>query len=336
MAGLEANKIIGAVLFAGVAAGMSGFVAEVLGDHEELAENAYPIAVAAAVTGETGTPADAGPEPVLPLLASADPAAGQKLIKKCASCHTFEKGGANKIGPNLWGVVGRDIASGGGFSYSAALQEKSGEAWSYQNLNGFLAKPKDWAAGTKMSFAGIKKVQDRANVIAYLRGQGSESLALPSGAEMEAVEPEAPAEESAAPSAAPDEPEAAAVQQAAAPAGLGALIAAASADAGKKVVKKCKACHSLDKDGPNKIGPPLWGVLGSAVASKASFKYSKAMAAMSDKTWTYETLDAFVTKPKDYVPGTKMAFAGVKGTEDRAALLAYLRELSDNPPPLPE
>ncbi len=351
MSGLEANKVIGAVLCAGVVAWTASLMTEVFGHHEELAENAYPIAVAAVTTGGTDAPVDAGPAPVLPLLASADPAAGEKLIKKCSSCHTFDEGGADKIGPNLWGVVGRDIASGG-FAYSGALQGMSGETWSYESLNIFLAKPKDYAPGTKMAFAGLKKVQDRANVIVYLRGQSGSPMPMPSAEETEAAAPDQPAEESEAPSESPDEPDAAeapsespdepespdttAVQQAAAPVGLGALIAAASVEDGKKVFRKCKACHTTEKDGANKIGPNLWGVLGSNMGSHEGFKYSKALAAMTGDTRSYETVDALVTNPKQFVPGTKMAFPGLKKAKDRAALLAYLRELSDSPPPLPE
>ena len=346
MSGLEGNKVIAAVLFAGVAAWTASLVAEVFGHHEELAENAYPIAVAAVATGGSEAPAAAGPEPVLALLASADPAAGEKLVKKCSSCHTFDDGGPDKIGPNLWGVVGRNIASGG-FAYSDALQGMSGESWSYESLNLFLAKPKDYAPGTKMTFAGLKKVQDRANVIAYLRGQSSAPMPMPSAEEMEAATSESPAEpewpeapaEAEAPSESPDEPEspdATEVQQAAAPTDLGALIAAASAEDGKKVYRKCKACHTPDKGGANKIGPNLWGVLGRNMGSHEGFKFSKAMAAMTGDTWSYEKVDTFVTNPKQFVPGTKMAFPGLKKAADRAALLAYLRELNDNPPPLPE
>ena len=101
--------------------------------------------------------------------------------KKCAACHSFDKGGANKVGPDLWGVVNRPIASHEGFSYSEALAGKSGDAWDYDHLNEFLTSPKAYAPGTKMSFAGISKDTERADVIAYLRTLADEPAPLPGG-----------------------------------------------------------------------------------------------------------------------------------------------------------
>ncbi len=119
-------------------------------------------------------------EPVSPLLASADIAAGEAVFKKCASCHSFEAGGANKVGPNLNGVIGRNIASHEGFSYSAALKAfGEGKAWDFEQVNGFLSNPKKHVAGTSMGFAGLKAVQDRANVIAWLNTQSAAPLPLP-------------------------------------------------------------------------------------------------------------------------------------------------------------
>ena len=100
-------------------------------------------------------------------------------MKKCTACHTFDEGGANKVGPNLWNVVGRPIASAGSYKYSDGLQEKSGDSWSYENLDGYLHKPKDWAPGTKMSFAGLKKVKERADLIVYLRSLSDSPAPLP-------------------------------------------------------------------------------------------------------------------------------------------------------------
>ena len=113
------------------------------------------------------------------------------------------------------------------------------------------------------------------------------------------------------------------------------LLATADAAQGKTVAKKCGACHSFDKDGPNKVGPNLWDIVGAKHAHKADFNYSDAIKGMADKEWTYAELDAFITAPKTYAPGTKMTFPGIKKPEERAALIAYLRSLSDNPKPLP-
>lgn len=119
---------------------------------------------------------------------------------------------------------------------------------------------------------------------------------------------------------------------------LPVLLAAADMEAGKTVSKKCQSCHSLEKGGPNKTGPDLWGVVGRQIASHEGFQYSEPMtehAAADGDTWTFENLNHFLTSPAAFIPKTKMAFAGIKKPEDRANLLAYLRTLSDNPVPIP-
>ncbi len=108
---------------------------------------------------------------IVALVKNADIDAGAKVFKKCATCHSVAQGGGNKVGPNLYGIVGKKRASISGFNYSAALQSKAG-SWSVEDLNLWLTKPKDFAPGTKMGFAGLKKDKDRANVIAYLKQQG--------------------------------------------------------------------------------------------------------------------------------------------------------------------
>ncbi len=126
----------------------------------------------------------------------------------------------------------------------------------------------------------------------------------------------------------------AAVTEAAPELPLGALLAQADVEKGKKVAKKCKACHDVKQGGPNKVGPNLWEIVGASKASKEGFSYSGALGGLGGE-WTYDALDAFLERPKEYAPGTKMAFAGLKKPTDRANLIAYLRTLGDNPPPLP-
>ena len=112
-----------------------------------------------------------------------------------------------------------------------------------------------------------------------------------------------------------------------------ALFASTSATDGEKVFKKCAACHSITKGGANKIGPALWGILGRKAGSLSDYKYSKAMVAFG-KQWSFEQMNGFLTKPKEWVKGTKMSYAGLKNGKDRAALILYMNENTDNPLPI--
>lgn len=116
---------------------------------------------------------------------------------------------------------------------------------------------------------------------------------------------------------------------------IGVLLASADVEKGKKVIKKCVSCHTLEKDGKNKVGPNLWDIVGRKYAGLEAFAYSKALKA-KEGTWSYEDLDAFFEKPKAWLPGTKMVFRGISKPQQRADLILYLRSLSDSPKPLPE
>ncbi|MBP2315143.1 c-type cytochrome [Azospirillum soli] len=175
---MEWNKIFGAVLLAGLIAMLSGFVAEVLVHPRQLEKAAYVVAMPEGQGKAETAAAPSGPAPIGPLLASADPAAGQAASKACAACHSFDKGGANKVGPNLYGIVGAKHGHIDGFAYSDAIKGKAGD-WNYDELNKFLYDPKAYAPGTKMTFAGLKKDQERANVIAYLRSLSDNPAPLP-------------------------------------------------------------------------------------------------------------------------------------------------------------
>lgn len=175
---MEFNKLVAAVLVAGlVFMAINVGIDEVL-HKSPLEKTVYPVPQASAAVTEEAITEDAGPS-LLALIGMANMAAGKKLTKRCASCHGFDQGGANKIGPNLWGVVGAAVASHEGFSYSAGLSAVGGE-WSYEALDAYLTKPKDFAPGTKMTFAGLKKSGDRANVIGFLRMLSENPMPLPS------------------------------------------------------------------------------------------------------------------------------------------------------------
>lgn len=131
----------------------------------------------APVTGIAATAA-AAPVDLGTLLASADAERGKGTAKLCASCHTFERGGANRVGPNLWGVVGRDVGGVGGFAYSSAIAGHAGD-WTYEELDRYLASPARAIPGNKMAFNGIRNPKDRANLLAYLATLGGARVPIP-------------------------------------------------------------------------------------------------------------------------------------------------------------
>ncbi len=295
-----------------------------------------------------GAAEEAEAVPFATLMAAADIDKGERVFGKCKACHKLEAG-ANSTGPYLYGVVGRTVDTAEGFGYSGVLEEVV-EVWTPEELYAFLESPKGYAPGTTMAFNGLKKSEDRVNVIAFLDmtdgdmteiAMPEEEAAMEEPAAEEAVEEaaaEAPAaEEPAAEEAAAAEEtteaaetemaatepaaEEAAVQEAvvedaaaeepvAEAAGFASLVAAADIAAGEKVFKKCKACHTLES-GKNRVGPYLTDLVDRDMATSEGFKYSNAMAEFGG-SWTYENLDAFLTKPKDFMPGTKMAFNGLK------------------------
>lgn len=172
MSSFEWNKIIASVLAAGIVAMVAGILSSHIIAPEPLVKPVYmpPGAAGGAAAAPTEAAAEkpAGPEPIASFLVKADPQKGEQYAKVCLTCHTFEKGAPNKIGPNLWGVVEEHIAAVPNYSFSAALEKHKGETWNPALLNKWLFDPQDFASGTKMSFPGIKKPQERADVIAYL------------------------------------------------------------------------------------------------------------------------------------------------------------------------
>lgn len=143
--------------------------------------------------------ADAGEPPIELLLASADPGRGEAAFKKCAACHSIDKGGPNGIGPNLYGIVGAKHAHIGGFGYSPALQALAGKNWDWASLSDWLKNPRAAIPGNKMAFAGISRAQERADIIAYLNSKSDSPLPLPAPPPAAAAaDPAAPSEEPAA------------------------------------------------------------------------------------------------------------------------------------------
>jgi cytochrome c len=168
------NTIAGWVLFAGII-GLGGSV--IVGElfHSEAPEQ-EGYAIEGAQEGAGG--AAEAEKPIEFYLASADPTKGADVFKKCAACHNADKGGANQLGPNLWGVVGAPIGEGRGFAWSDALG-KHGGTWDWDSLSKWLTSPKTFAPGTKMTFAGLSKPEDRANVIAFLNQHSDSPKPMP-------------------------------------------------------------------------------------------------------------------------------------------------------------
>ncbi len=177
--GLLFNKIAGALLGSFLTIMVVREVGGALYHPESLETPAYAIEVP---EGDAHDAVKVVEVDFSTLLASADSAKGARVAKKCAACHTFDKGGKNGTGPNLWGVVGRASASVSGFNYSSALKSL-GESWSFDTLSSFLESPKGFVKGTAMSFAGLRKPQDRANLLAYLRTLADNPLPLPEAAQ---------------------------------------------------------------------------------------------------------------------------------------------------------
>ena len=178
----ELNKIIGAVLFSILVILGLNIVSDIVFEVETPEKPGYLVEVESAAEGDDHAAAADEPtsegEALGVLLASGDAERGLKVVKKCAACHSFDDGGPNKVGPNLYGIVGREIGSVSGFAYSSAMQETGG-TWSYENLVAFLTKPKDFVPGTTMGFAGLKKPNQIADLIAYLRTVSPNAPDLP-------------------------------------------------------------------------------------------------------------------------------------------------------------
>jgi len=174
------NKIIVSIVFAIVLVIGINKIANVIYYVEKPEKSAYQVdgetTVASSSSAETSS-GDSESENIMALFASVSASDGEKVFKKCAACHSIAQGGGNKIGPALWGVIGRKAGSFPDYKYSKAMAAYA-KSWSFEEMNGFLIKPKEWIKGTKMSFAGLKNSKERAAVILYMNENSSNPLPL--------------------------------------------------------------------------------------------------------------------------------------------------------------
>ena len=173
------NKIIASIILAVILVLGINKITDIIFYVEKPEKSAYQVAsVTTTTTAETtSASSSSGSEEIIALLASANVADGEKVFKKCAACHSITKDGGNKIGPSLWGVLGRQAGLVSDYKYSKAMTSH-GKAWSFEEMDGFLTKPKDWVKGTKMSFMGLKKETERAAVILYMNNNTDNPLPL--------------------------------------------------------------------------------------------------------------------------------------------------------------
>ena len=173
------NKIIASIILAVILVLGINKITDIIFYVEKPEKSAYQVAnVSTTIATETSSASSSTESgEIMELLASASAADGKKVFKKCAACHSITKGGGNKIGPALWGVLGRQAGLVTNYKYSKAMAAH-GKSWSFEEMNGFLIKPKDWIKGTKMAFVGLKKETDRAAVILYMNNNTDSPLPL--------------------------------------------------------------------------------------------------------------------------------------------------------------
>jgi cytochrome c len=324
---LLGNKIAAGLLTAGLIFWGANRIATILVPQEAPKTPAIKLAgvPALGVSAPQAAPqaAPSGPGSVIPLLATADVAKGKAFVQEqCATCHTVTQGGANGVGPALYGVLGGPMFAKAGFTFSSAAKAKANGNWDYAKMNDWLADPAAYVPGTAMPYAGIKNTQTRADVIAYLRTLAATPLPLPSAAQVKAA--------SAPAAAAP------AGGTGGAPSGIAPLFAHVDLAKGQALVQEqCAACHSFTKGGPTIVGPNLYGIVGAKMFAHPGFAYSAAVKAKAGGTWTAATMSAWLENPMGFAPGTMMAYPGIKNDQTRADVIAYLNKNSASPIKLP-
>lgn len=233
-------------------------------------------------------------------LAAANIEKGKELAaQRCSLCHTFSKNGPQKIGPNLYDIMGSQIASVPGFYYSASLKKHNKEHWNVQNLNLWLNRPMGFAADTIMAYPGVTSTQDRIDIIAYLKS----------------ISPSAPAIEPKAAPISEKQPEASKTKEPTLPQGK------------EDYQRYCAVCHTDNPGGNTRLGPNLYNIMNKPIASQPNYTYSGVLK--NKKTnWTESNLDQLIENPQKWAPGSKMIYKGVSSAEIRKNIISYLHSLS--------
>ena len=181
MSGLEVNKILASIILSLIVVKAIGHLGNFIIDLNDtkMLQTAYKIEVPETFNNVSGSDSEEEViEPISLILANGSFDKGQKIFKKCSACHTYKKEGANKVGPNLWNLINSPKANVEGFAYSKELAEFGGQ-WGYEELAQFLYQPKEYIKGTKMNFAGLKKAEDRADLILWLHNNSENPIPLP-------------------------------------------------------------------------------------------------------------------------------------------------------------
>ena len=323
----QLNKIAGAVLGTCLVGMGIGIVAQGIYEPGAPAKPGYALPEPKEVAA-----ADAEKKPeIIPIalrMEKADPKKGEADVKVCSACHNFQEGAGAKVGPDLWNVVDRPKGKEPGFEYSKAMEAKGGD-WTYADLDEFVTKPSAYVSGTKMGYPGQDDPDKRADIIAYLRTLSKNPKPLPKVTEADkkvaAVDAKGGAGQGDKSNGA---------GEAAGEAAFLTMVGEADPKKGQAAAQVCEACHNVKKGAGSLVGPDLWNVVDRKKGSVEDFDYSAGLKAKSGE-WTIDDLNAWLTKPAAYIPGTKMGYPGEANEKKRAQIIAYLRTLSDNPVALP-
>lgn len=327
--GLLGNKIIAGVLTAGLVFWAANRVASIVVPDDAPKTPAIKIVGVQTAAAPLAAPVLAS---IVALIGGADVAKGMAFVQQqCSACHSLNQGGANGVGPNLYGVMGDAVYARPGYVFSDASKARAKGTWNYDNMNAWLAAPQSFDPGTTMSYAGIKNTQTRADAVAYLRSLAATPVALPTPAEIKASAAPVAAPAAATPGGAPG-----AAPAAPAAAGIDTMFAHADLTKGGAVVQQqCTSCHSIAKGGAVEVGPNIYGIVGKPMFAQAGFSYSAAAKAKANGNWTPDEMGDWLADPQHFAPGTEMAYAGIHNDQTRADVIAWLDKNSDAPVKLP-